>query len=53
MDYNIRKTIKIRAVSDIGAEGLIDDESSTFEKYEENENKLRANTTQELIKTLN
>ena len=53
LDYNIKKNIKIRADKDIYGEGLVDDESSAFEKYEKNENDFSETTSQELIKTMN
>ena len=53
LDYNIKKNIKIRADKDIYSEGLVDDESSAFEKYEKNENDFSETTSQELIKTMN
>jgi len=53
LDYNIKKSIKIRADKDIYSEGLLDDESSAFEKFEKNENEFNDTTSQELIKTMN
>ena len=53
LDYNINKSIKIRAILDINGEGLFDDENASFVDYEENENEFKESTTQELIKTVN
>ena len=53
LDYNINKSIKIRATIDTNGEGLIEDENASFENYEENEKEFKESTTQELIKTVN
>ena len=52
-DYNVKKNIKLRAENDIIQNGLIDDESSSYEKYECEFKDYSSYSIQELTKTMN